>query len=53
MTKLINKMDDQYLDYLSDESKLKGNASSISFPSTEDEVVRIIKELNTINFSFS
>jgi D-lactate dehydrogenase (cytochrome) len=43
MKPLIYQMNEMYEEYLSDESKLIGNASSISFPKTELEIAEIIK----------
>jgi len=42
---LIFPLDDRYTDYLTDESGLQGTADSISFPSSEDEIVGIIKTM--------
>ncbi|HWQ79242.1 MAG TPA: FAD-binding oxidoreductase [Anaerovoracaceae bacterium] len=42
---LIRNLDDQYEDYLSDESKMKGFASSISFPKTKEEVAEIVRRM--------
>ena len=45
MEKLRKYSIDNYQDYLSDESRMKGNADSISFPSSADEVCSQIREL--------
>lgn len=39
---LIYPLEEKYQDYLSDESRMVGRASSISFPETEEEIVAII-----------
>jgi len=44
-TGLIEKISEKYGDYLTDESRLTGFADSISFPRSEEEVIRIIREL--------
>ncbi len=41
---MIRSVDERYLDYLHDESRLVGNARSISFPKTEEDVIKIAKE---------
>ncbi len=46
MTQLVKYSIEKYTDYLSDESRLKGNADSISFPCSADEVCGQIKELS-------
>lgn len=40
---MINEMKEIYSEYLSDESKMKGNAVSISFPKTRDDVLEVIE----------
>lgn len=45
MNQLIRSVDEKYGEYLSDESKLTGNANTISFPKTEAEVVQIVKTI--------
>ncbi len=40
--KLIHPMEEKYQDYLSDQSKLTGQAESISFPANEDQAAEII-----------
>lgn len=42
---LIYIMDDRYEEYLTDESKYKGNAVSISFPESEEEIISIITRM--------
>lgn len=42
---LICNFEDKHQDYLRDESKLTGYASSISFPKSEEEVISIIKKI--------
>lgn len=42
---LILPIEERYQEYLTDESRLQGNALSISFPATEEEVVQVVKEL--------
>lgn len=42
---LIKKLDGSYEEYLSDESKMKGFASTISFPETRGEVARIVRQM--------
>ncbi|MGL5357324.1 MAG: FAD-binding oxidoreductase [Cetobacterium sp.] len=46
MNKLIHQFEDKYEEYLSDESKFKGYADSISFPNSLDEVKKIVEEMN-------
>lgn len=46
MEKLIHEMSAKYEDYLSDESRLKGMAESISFPKTLEEIKWIVDEMN-------
>ena len=43
--KLIHEMEAKYRDYLSDESNLQGQANSISFPESEEEIRRICREM--------
>lgn len=45
MTELIRNWDSQYEDYLRDESRRIGSADSISFPTTEAEVIEIVKQV--------
>ncbi len=45
MSKLIKNMTDDYFDYLHDESRVYGNADSISFPQSEAEIQQIVAEL--------
>lgn len=42
---LILPMEEKYREYLIDESKFSGEADSISFPATEDEVIIIVNEM--------
>lgn len=42
-TELIKELDGKYEEYLSDESKMKGFASTISFPETKEEIAEIVK----------
>lgn len=49
MTKLIESLDAKYAEYLKDESKLRGDAESISFPKTKEEVIEVVKEMNKSN----
>ena len=41
--KLVRVLSAEYEDFLRDESRLSGNAESISFPKTEAEVVELVK----------
>ena len=43
MRELIQKMSENLNEYLKDESRTSGQADSISFPKTEEEVTEIIK----------
>jgi len=45
MSGLIRNWDSQYEDYLRDESRRIGTADSISFPTSEAEVVEIVKQV--------
>lgn len=45
MSELIKSFESRYEEYLEDESKMKGEASSISFPETIDDVVKIVKQM--------
>ncbi|AGK52071.1 FAD-binding oxidoreductase [Bacillus sp. 1NLA3E] len=45
MNQLIRPMDEKYEEYLHDESRLTGSASTISFPKTEAKVVHIVKAM--------
>lgn len=45
VTALIKSIETRYKDYLGDESKMKGQGSSISFPKTKEEVVAIVHEM--------
>ena len=47
MKQLIKNLDGQYEDYLSDESKMKGFASTISFPETREEIADIVNRMRT------
>ncbi len=40
---LILKLNDQHKEYLFDESRMQGKAESISFPTSESEVISIVK----------
>lgn len=40
---LIKPLDDQYIDYLHDESRMRGQADSISFPRSDSEIQQIVK----------
>ena len=42
---LIHPVDPDYLEYLRDESRLSGEAESISFPTSERQIIEIIKLL--------
>lgn len=42
---IIKPMDDEFSEYLRDESRTIGNAESISFPKSEEEVIEVIKEV--------
>jgi len=42
---LIKSLDIRYDEYLGDESKMRGQASSISFPKTKEEVVQILNQM--------
>lgn len=46
---LIYPMEEKYQDYLSDESKMIGNADSISFPKNEEEILEIISRMKESN----
>lgn len=49
-SRLVYLIEEKYEEYLSDESKIVGNADSISFPENEDDILEIIanmKESNT------
>lgn len=43
MRQLIYPMQEKYQDYLSDESRLVGQAVNISFPENEEEIIEVIK----------
>lgn len=45
---LIKPFEQRYQEYLEDESKMKGNGDSISFPKTKEEVIEIVKNLSTL-----
>lgn len=45
MKELIKNLDSQYEEYLSDESKMKGLASTISFPETREDVADIVNQM--------
>ena len=45
MTDLIRSLGNRYLDYLTDESGIRGKADTISFPKTEAQVQQIVKTL--------
>ncbi len=45
MTDLILPLENRYLDYLTDESEIRGTADTISFPETEAQVQQIVKVL--------
>lgn len=45
MKELIEKLDKKFEEYLYDESKLRGNAESISFPRSKEEILEIFKKL--------
>ena len=42
---LIKPLGDQYVDYLHDESRMAGQADSISFPRSDSEIQQIVKRL--------
>lgn len=44
-TTLIKSLEARYEEYLEDESKMKGEASSISFPETKEDMVTIVNEM--------
>jgi D-lactate dehydrogenase (cytochrome) len=46
-------MKEIYSEYLSDESKLKGNAVSISFPKTSNDVLQVIEHCKNGNLSIT
>ena len=50
---MIYKMEEKYSEYLSDESKLRGKALSISFPKTRDEVLEVIQHCKISNLSIT
>ena len=43
--RLIHPIDPDYLEYLRDESRLSGEAESISFPTSEQQIREIVKLL--------
>ncbi len=47
MNELIQKMETKYHDFLTDESKWQGQASSISFPENEQEIQQILNEMHS------
>ncbi len=50
---LIKKYSDKYVDYLRDESRLAGEAESISFPRSQSEIKEILKYLHSKNTSIT
>ena len=50
---LIKLLDSEYEEYLSDESKMKGYAESISFPKTKEEIMDIVRQMNASNTSIT
>ena len=50
---LIKNLDSSYEEYLSDESKMTGNASTISFPETREEVVEIVNLMRDASVSIT
>ena len=50
---LIRNLDGQYEDYLSDESKMTGFASTISFPKTKEEVAEIVRQMSAAGVSIT
>jgi D-lactate dehydrogenase (cytochrome) len=50
---MIYKIEEKYNEYLSDESKLEGDAISISFPKNSQEVLKIIEECNDSKISIT
>jgi D-lactate dehydrogenase (cytochrome) len=50
---MIYKMEEKYREYLSDESKLQGNALSISFPESREEVLKVIQHCKDRNLSIT
>ncbi|MBN2285583.1 MAG: FAD-binding oxidoreductase [Tissierellales bacterium] len=42
--RLINKMNENFAEYLRDESRVCGNADSISFPKDEESIINIVKD---------
>lgn len=45
--KLIRPLNDEYAEYLRDESRTTGSAETISFPKSEKEVISILKSLSS------
>lgn len=50
---LIQILDDRNEEYLSDESKMKGFANSISFPRTKEEAAEIVRRLSADSVSIT
>lgn len=53
MKQLIKTLDGQYEEYLSDESKMKGYASTISFPETREEISDIVNQMRNGSVSIT
>lgn len=47
--RLINKMNENFAEYLRDESRVSGYAESISFPQNEKDIIDIVKFINKNN----
>jgi D-lactate dehydrogenase (cytochrome) len=50
---LIKILGNEYEEYLSDESKMKGYADTISFPKTKDEIERIVMQMKASGISIT
>ncbi len=46
MNSLMKPLNEQYTEYLRDESRTVGQADSISFPVSEAEIISILADLN-------
>lgn len=49
----MNKYQDKYIDYLSDESKLKGFCDYIEFPTCEEDIIDLLINYNKENMSIT
>lgn len=47
MTPIVKDFSQEHEDYLHDESRLTGTAESISFPTSEEEIVEVIKKIRS------